>query len=137
MPKAKRIVTRYARMGPREVFDIRRNGDFLEKVKAELEKPGVYVLYKDEEPHYIGKTGGSLGGRIHDHTKSTDELYNFWNHFSAFEIVTEGDRDVIEAVLIASMPTANSANPKFAPIGASERSHRRAVEETSNRCRPA
>jgi hypothetical protein len=117
MPKAKRIVTRYARMGPREVFDIRRNGDFLEKVKAELEKPGVYVLYKDEEPHYIGKTGGSLGGRIHDHTKSTDKLYNFWNHFSAFEIVTEGDRDVIEAVLIASMPTANSANPKFAPIG--------------------
>jgi len=112
-----RIVTGYARMWPREVFDVRKNDDFLKEAKDLLKSPGVYVLYRDEEPHYIGKTSRSLWLRIHDHTKSTDKLYNFWNYFSAFEVPgEEHDRDEIEAILIASMPTANSSNPKFQPI---------------------
>ena len=55
--------------------------------------------------------------RILEHTISNDKLFNFWNFFSAFEVPgEERDRDEIEAILIASMPTANSSNPKFQPI---------------------
>lgn len=117
MPRTGRIIKGYARMWPREVFDVRKNGDHLDEVKDLLKSPGVYVLYKDEEPHYIGKTNRKLWMRILEHTRSNDKLFNFWNFFSAFEVPgEERDRDEIEAILIASMPTANSSNPKFQPI---------------------
>ena len=50
MPRTGRIIKGYARMWPREVFDVRKNGDHLDEVKDLLKSPGVYVLYKDEEP---------------------------------------------------------------------------------------
>jgi hypothetical protein len=112
-----RMVTGYARMWPRSVFDLRSKGKLLNDIKDKLRLPGVYVLYKGEEPHYIGKTSRELYERIYDHANITnDKLYNFWDFFSAFEVPKPADRDEIEAVLIAAMPTANSANPKIHPI---------------------
>ena len=39
--------------------------------------------------------------------------YHFWNLFSAFAISDPSGRNDLEAILIAAMPTANSAKPKL------------------------
>lgn len=112
-----KMITGYAHMWPREVFDLKERGKLLKEPQEALESPGVYVLYRNDQPHYIGKTGRALWGRIYDHAKKPkDKLYHMWNFFSAFEVPKTTDRDEIEAVLIAAMPTVNSANPKILPI---------------------
>ena len=114
------IVIKYARMWPREIFDMKKDNKLLvrniEELKA-LKNPGVYVLYRDEQPRYIGKSKCSLLGRLHDHAnKSTDRYFSLWNHFSAF-IVDEKQVDDVESILIAAMPTtANSSSPKITQI---------------------
>ena len=116
MGKNKRFVTRYARMWPRTVFDLLFDKDIQKAVKAQLQGPGVYVLYRDDEPHYIGKTDVPLCNRIYAHANMTgDKIYNFWNFFSAFEVPQKSHRDELEAALIAAMPTANSARPRIPP----------------------
>ncbi len=113
-----RAVKRVISMWPREVWDITEEGNrtlFLKKHLPELREPGVYVLYRDEVPYYIGQAR-VLYKRLHDHSnKSTDPYFNFWNFFSAF--ISEADYlDAIEGVLIAAMPTANSSRPKMNPV---------------------
>jgi hypothetical protein len=109
----KRIVIEYGRMWPREVFDI---AEERKLVKETLRSPGVYVLYRDERPYYIGKATKALFNRLHDHaSKSTDKYFNLWNYFSAFVVDREHIADV-EGILIAAMPTANSAAPKIKQI---------------------
>jgi hypothetical protein len=39
--------------------------------------------------------------------------YNLWNFFSFFVVEDPDQRDEIEGILIAAMPTANSARPKL------------------------
>jgi hypothetical protein len=81
---------------------------------ANLDKPGVYILYRDDEPYYIGKTKKPLIKRLSNHAlKPNARRYNFWNYFSAFEIASPSHRDEVEAILISAMPTANSSRPKF------------------------
>ena len=110
--KSPTVVVEAAQMWPRLVFDL---GTETAKVIEELLKqPGVYVLFRDDEPHYIGKTEGKLFHRIRTHaTNTTDDYYHFWNYFSAFVVPNAKHRDEVEGVLIASMPTANSASPKI------------------------
>jgi len=81
-------------------------------------KPGVYVLYRDEHPYYIGKATKSLFRRIRDHALNiNDRYYNFWNHFSAFVVPNANHIEEIEGILIASIAiTANSSTPKIAKI---------------------
>lgn len=79
--------------------------------------PGVYVLYRDDTPYYIGKTRRTLFRRLHDHAnKSTDRYFNFWNYFSVFVVPDSNYVDEVEGILIASIPTANSAVPKIRQI---------------------
>jgi hypothetical protein len=103
-------------MWPREVWDITEPGEkalFLKKEVAPLQKPGVYVLYRDDVPYYIGQAG-LLYSRLHDHAnKSTDRYFNFWNFFSAFVVSDRKYLADIERILIAAMPTANSSMPKM------------------------
>jgi len=81
-----------------------------------LRKPGVYVLYRDEVPYYIGEAR-VLYRRLHDHgNKRTDRYFNFWNFFSAFVISDGRYLNDIEKILIAAMPTANSSMPKMNPV---------------------
>jgi hypothetical protein len=109
------MVERFISMWPREVWDIVEQGDrtlFLKQV-PELQEPGVYVLYRDDVPHYIGQAR-VLYRRLHDHAnKSTDRYFNFWNFFSAFVVSNESYVPDIERILIAAMPTANSSMPKI------------------------
>jgi hypothetical protein len=84
-------------------------------LKAVLDKPGVYVLYRNDEPYYIGKTSKALIKRLRTHAlRPNARRYNFWNYFSAFEISDPSHRNEVEAILISAMPTAaNSSRPKI------------------------
>lgn len=117
-----KIVKKYARMWPREVFDIIQERRLTIKDTDEfLSKPGVYVLYRDEHPYYIGKATLSLFSRLHAHAnKSTDKYFNLWNYFSAFEVPKEYI-DEVEGILIAAMPTANSAAPRIKQVRVPQR----------------
>jgi hypothetical protein len=117
------IVTGFTGLWPRRIYDIRDPRGLLIKRHPEmgrLHEPGVYVLYRGDRPYYIGKTERSLFERIHDHAnKTTDKYYHLWDFFSAFCVPRE-HLDEVEAILIAAIPTANSANPKITPIALPE-----------------
>lgn len=101
----------FFRMWPRAVFHVKDGKEFLQ---SSLKSPGVYVLYRDDQPYYIGKAGDSLIKRLRTHAlQPNSRRYNFWNYFSGFEIADRDHRDEIEAILISAMPTANSSRPKF------------------------
>ena len=111
--KRPKVVKAAAQMWPPIVFDFK--GKFT--VKKCLREPGVYVLFRDDEPYYVGKTSKQLFWRIHHHaTKPMARYYHFWNYFSAFVVLNPRHRDEVEGVLIASMPTANSATSKIKKI---------------------
>ena len=115
MPKRSRyIVNAYARVWPRDVFDIKAAGKLAKDVREALGDPGVYVLYRDDEPYYVGKTSRALFDRLWNHANQpADRYYNFWNFFSVFAVAGKKHRDEVEGILIAAMPTANSASPRF------------------------
>jgi hypothetical protein len=105
------MTEQFIRMWPRALFHMKQGRKYLD---VHLKKPGVYVLYRDDQPYYIGKTGKSLVRRLSQHGLRPDaRRYNFWNYFSAFLISDPDQRDEVEAILIAAMPTANSSRPKF------------------------
>ncbi len=112
------IVGGYAKMWPRRVFLVSEGKRLALAVRNVLEVPGVYVLYRDDHPHYVGKTSRSLFNRIWNHaSQPEDGYYLFWNYFSAFTVPQKKHRDEIEGILIAAMPTtANSSNPKFSRL---------------------
>jgi hypothetical protein len=112
-----KIVSQYARMWPREVFNVREGNQYYLKFKTSLSKPGVYVLYRDDHPYYIGKASKKLFNRLRDHAvKPKDRYYNFWNFFSAFVVNNSKDIPEVEGILIAAMPTDNSAIPRIHKI---------------------
>ena len=77
----------------------------------------MYVLYRDDVPHYIGQAE-KLYRRLHDHAnKSTDRYFNFWNFFSAFVVADKKYLPEVEKILIAAMPTANSSTPRMNRVG--------------------
>lgn len=102
----------FFRMWPRALFHM---DDGKKVLNETLSGPGVYVLYRDDDPYYIGKTGRPLFKRIRSHAlKPNGRRYNFWNYFSAFAIDDDSHRDEVEAILISAMPTAaNSSKPKI------------------------
>ena len=104
-------VQQFFRMWPRALFHIPDGRDFL---KGNLNKPGVYILYREDKPYYIGKTEKPLFKRLRRHALNPNaRRYNFWNYFCAFGIDDADQRDEVEAILISAMPTANSSKPKF------------------------
>ena len=112
------IVSQYARMWPREVFDYKASGTkghavTLAKTFEILSHPGVYILYRDDVPYYIGKAK-RLRSRIFSHARRPGSKYDlFWNYFSVFVVENEKHRNEVEAMLIAAIPTANGAKPKL------------------------
>ena len=103
------IVTKYARMWPREVFNIKEGAKLITDIKHLLSESGVYVLYREDQPYYVGKAQ-RLFKRLHDHANNPrDKYYNFWNFFCAFVVPNIKHLEEIEGILVASMPTDNSA----------------------------
>src|ERR1035437_4245742 len=114
-----KLVEKYARLWPSEIFDYvtskpGKRLEYLAKSLPVLRQPGVYVLYRDDVPYYVGKASNWLWHRLHVHARKPGGRYNnFWNHFSVFVIHDPGQRDAVESILIAAFPTANSAKPKI------------------------
>ena len=116
MPTKGGIVKGYARMWPRKVFDIRVKNKLPISVREALKESGVYVLYRDGMPYYIGKTTGKLFDRLQSHANHTgSKMYSFWDYFSVFVVPDKHHIDEVESILIAAIPTANSAKPKIRP----------------------
>jgi len=113
------LVASYARMWPREVFDRfvpvpgKKKRRSLAKTLDILTRPGVYVLYRDGVPYYIGKAA-RMRSRLWQHAwNPRGRYYNLWNFFSFFVVEDPKQRDEIEGILIAAMPTANGARPNL------------------------
>ena len=63
------------------------------------------------------RLAGALFDRLWNHANQPgDRYYNFWNFFSVFAVAGEKHWDEVEGILIAAMPTANSASPRFPRI---------------------
>jgi hypothetical protein len=109
-------VTQFARMWPREIFDHLPEAAQKKPLAKSIEflnQPGVYILYRDDIPYYIGRAD-KLRSRLWSHAnKPSAKYYNFWNFFSAFVIPDRKHMIEIEGILIAAMPTANSAHPRL------------------------
>jgi hypothetical protein len=111
------IVQRYAKMWPREVFYIKKGMFYHPDVKQLLSVPGVYMLYRDDQPYYVGRATKSLFHRLLSHANDPkDEYFNFWNFFSAFTVSKRKHVNEVEGILIAAMPTDNSAVPRIEKI---------------------
>jgi hypothetical protein len=54
----------FLRMWPRALFHTKAGRPMLER---HLGAPGVYVLYRNDVPHYIGKTSTTLLKRLRNH----------------------------------------------------------------------
>jgi predicted GIY-YIG superfamily endonuclease len=103
-------VIAYAKMWPREIFDT--DLDLVRSLPI-LGRAGVYVLYRDDLPYYVGQAT-KLRKRLYAHAVMPGTRYfNFWNFFSVFVAEDKTQRNQIEAILIAAMPTANSAKPRL------------------------
>jgi len=112
MRKRKPVAT-YARMWPRELFDCKHGKRLVVKELEILSKPGVYVLYRDDVPYYVGQAT-RLRSRLWSHANQPNsKYYNFWNYFSVFAVEDAALRTQLEGVLIAAMPTANGAKPRI------------------------
>jgi hypothetical protein len=113
MKKKPKVVIAAAQMWPRLVFDFEGKAT----VKECLRLPGMYVLFRNDEAYYVGKTKNKLFTRIRAHAcRTSDRYYHFWNYFSAFVVPDAKHRDEVEGILIATNPTANSAVPKIKKI---------------------
>src|ERR1051326_3038542 len=119
MSRTRKSDFKFLRMWPREVFQ-HRNGKRLMIAGSEvLQQSGVYILYREDEPYYVGKAT-CLFERLHAHAnKMTDRYYPLWTYFSAFafdgDILNVVKRiDEIEGILIAAMPrVVNSSTPRW------------------------
>jgi hypothetical protein len=117
MARQKQLIEEYARMWPREVFDClipnqdgKKKGTKLVKGLELLNKPGVYVLYRNEIPYYIGQAA-PLRGRLRHHASYPGARYhNFWNFFCAFVVPTRDDGMKLRAFLLppCRQPTARN-----------------------------
>jgi len=119
------LVSKFIRMWPREIFDAIAEQEDGQKIRHKtiasvskvLNKHGVYILYRDDKPFYIGQAKlRSLGKRLKAHaTRPNARRYLFWNYFSAYVIEDPKHIDEVEAILIAAMPfvVTNSAIPKL------------------------
>jgi hypothetical protein len=111
------VVSSYARMWPREVFDRVVKGEGRQRTLAQhldiLKKSGIYILYRDGVPYYIGKAT-KMRSRLWQHAwNPRSRHYNLWNFFSFFVVEDPDQRDELEGILIAAMPTANSSRPRL------------------------
>src|SRR5437667_10187694 len=115
--KTGKLVKEHLRMWPRRIFDrVDIIGKGKEKRLNELRKAGVYILYRDDEPYYVGQAK-NMRGRIGSHaTDPTSRLFHFWNYFLAIVIEDSGMGYEVESLLLTAMPSENMPTHKIPTI---------------------
>ena len=91
-----KLVRKFIRMWPRAIFTTppelkggRGKRPSIARTIQALDLPGVYILYRDDVPFYVGQTKGKLRSRLRAHANGVGSLRGyFWNYFSAFLVVT-------------------------------------------------
>lgn len=112
------IINEHCHMWPRDVYHFRRNDEkskVVDEVKNALQgKPGLYVLFRDDVPYYVGRAN-CLFSRVRDHALDLDSSYcRFWNYFSAFMVSNQEQMAELEALLIAVTSTGvNGEKPEL------------------------
>jgi hypothetical protein len=120
-PAQNNIVSKFIRMLPRAIFyepEISQKGTIASNI-SELGKSGVYILYRDDVPFYVGKTEGTLFERLWVHANGVSSTRSyFWNYFSAFIVKNPRNIAEVEAILISAMPSVitNAARPKLQKV---------------------
>ena len=113
------LIKSYIRMWPRQVYTVKNGNKHFESVKKELrQQPGVYILYRDGTPYYVGQAG-NLWYRIRNHAINQNaKHYHLWTHFSAFILFDTEYIDELEGMIIAAfgMGIANSARRRMKRI---------------------
>ena len=101
-------------MWPREVYNIKDGNKHLESVRQELrQKPGIYILYQNEKPYYVGQAK-NLWNRIRNHaTNQNAKHYHLWTHFSAFILSDTQHINELEGFVIAAFDTATANSSKM------------------------
>lgn len=117
------LFSSFIRMWPRSIFhkiaeeetEPHPNGSSIAKNIQALKKPGVYILYRDDQPFYVGQTSGELCKRLETHALKLSRRSYFWNYFSAFIVENSEHRIQLESLLIATMPSvlSNGAVPRL------------------------
>ena len=105
----------HARMWLRAVFDAPSTKHGGRKMAYDLEilkKGGVYILYREDVPYYIGQATKFIS-RLRTHSTPGGRYDLFWTYFSLFVIPDKDERNKIEAILITAFPTANGATPRI------------------------
>lgn len=118
-----RLISEYGKMWPRAIFYSKAASPSTGKIRVIaqdlplLQQPGVYVLYVEEKPYYVGRTD-LLWKRLYRWAnRKNSPHYNFWTHFSAFAVRDEKLCKELEAALIATIPGMNNgAKPKLVKI---------------------
>jgi hypothetical protein len=112
-----KLVDGYVQKWPREIFerveDEKPRKPLIAKSLDMLNTSGVYVLYNNNEPCYVGKAT-NIRRRLNAHANAVNSrLYRGWNCFSAFFVRDTKQMAEVEGILIAAMPTANGARPRL------------------------
>ena len=116
------IIEAYLKMWPRSALDLRDGSKLARPVWDFFQKPGVYVLCRDDQPYYIGSSRTCIADRIYDHANQPKDNYNnFWNYFSVFIDPNVRNIPEVEGILIAAFPTENSSRPRFKRLTLSPR----------------
>ena len=107
-----KMIKAYIRMWPREAYNLKEGNKHLESVRKELrQKPGVYILYQNGQPYYIGQAK-NLWYRIRNHAINQNaKHYHLWTYFSAFILTDTDYMNELEGLIIATVgtTTANGA----------------------------
>jgi len=109
------IISEIAQLWPRDIFYLRDGKKYIEDITELLRnKAGVYILYRDDVPYYIGKSK-NLFRRLAGYARNPNsKYYNFWNFFTVFVVSNQKYLDDVEGILIKAMPLAdNSSKPRM------------------------
>src|SRR5688500_15369894 len=113
------MVQAYIRMWPRRVYNIKTGNKHFESVRQVLrQKPGIYILYRDGMPYYIGQAI-NLWRRIRNHAiNQNSKHFHLWTHFSAFILSDTDHIDELEGLIIAAfgMGISNSSRRRMKRI---------------------
>ncbi len=113
------MIESYIRMWPREVYYLKDKNKPLESVREKLrQKPGIYILYHNGSPYYIGQAK-NLWLRIRSHAvNQNSKHFHGWTHFSAFILADTHHMTELEGLLIAAsgLGTANSSRRRMKRI---------------------
>lgn len=123
-----KIIKEYARMWPRWILEEEK---LINELKDRLNHPGVYVLYRDDRPYYVGRADRLFRRLKQRAINPQSRHFHFWNFFSAYVVTDSRYLAEVEGILITSMAmvTANRANPKIPRIALSAEMWRRIREE--------